>query len=150
MVSGTVQKRGSFVYFSDGPARLAELDRTHPPIRVGWRVVAANNRSLGRSYDVFPSLEECRTAALTLHRRIEQVIAFPFLSGRSGHWNWAAQLDSTQVAVCMRSFPRRVDCARALRLFVEAVGANDPSVAELRYVGSLSLRAYDRVEGVSP
>ena len=142
--------RARFVYISDEPARAAMLEDPRPATRVCWRVMAANNRALGRSRTVFPSLATCRAAALTLQRRIDEVSAVPVLDESVGHWSWTIALDTTEVAVCVHPFQRKVDCLRALRLFVEAVRASDPGAAELRYFGPSSLRSYDRGAEVTP
>lgn len=146
----TGQNRARFVFISDEAARAAILESARPATRVGWRVMAANNRALGRSRAVYPSLSECRAAAAILHDRIDEVAALPSLDDGVGHWTWTGRLDSTEVAVCVHPFLRRVDCARALRLFLAAVRASDPSTAELRYFGPMALRSYDRGVEVTP
>lgn len=133
-----------FIYISDESARAAMLEAAPPATRVCWRVMAANNRVLGRSRTVFPSLAACRTAAVMLQRRIDEVSAVPVLDESAGHWSWTIALDAIEVAVCVHPFQRKVDCLRALRLFAEAVRASDPSAAELRYFGPSSLRSYGR------
>jgi hypothetical protein len=126
------------------------LEAARPATRVCWRVMAANNRALGRSRSVYPSLVTCRAAAVILQRRIDDVNAVPVLDESVGHWSWTIALDATEVAVCVHPFQRRIDCLRALRLFVEAVRASDPSAAELRYFGPSSLRGYDLGVEVTP
>lgn len=144
MGDGARRKEARFVFISDGSARVATAEADHPTTRIGWRVMAANNRALGRSAAVYSNLVECRSAALNVRRRVDEVIGLPSLDISHGLWKWAAQLDSADVAVCVHPFLRRVDCLRALRLFLAAVRKSDPNSAELRYFGPLSLRAYDR------
>ena len=59
-----------FIYISDERSRSQWHDVPAADIRVTWRVVAGNNRPLGRSARVFPSLTDCVEAATRLHREI--------------------------------------------------------------------------------
>jgi ABC-type phosphate transport system substrate-binding protein len=53
--------------------------------RVAWRVLAANNRPLGRSAQAFTSIEECLNCALALHREAADVGVAVLFSSSDGH-----------------------------------------------------------------
>jgi len=59
------------------------------------------------------------------------------------HWTWTVSLDARPVAVCVHPYLRRIECARALRQFTEAVSAGVPAADGLRLFGDRALRGYD-------
>lgn len=136
-----------FIYVSDAtaPSSTRHTDNPTAP-RYGWRVIAANNRPLGRSASVFDSYESCRTAAELLRDEVDKdraTSAVHFNNSR-GHWTWSVTVDETPVAVCVHPYLRRIECVRALRQFVEAVAAGVPSAEGVRLFGTRALREYDR------
>jgi hypothetical protein len=134
-----------FLYISNGDARSAWYEQVaSSSIRVGWRVIAANNRPLGRSAEAFASLAECVTAATRLHREVAQAASSVLFDIADGHWQWTVLLADEPVAVCVHSYKRRVECERALRQFLEAVAEIEPAADEVRRLGPNALRAYDR------
>jgi len=133
-----------FIFVSDATAPTAGRAPVHTADpRYGWRVIAANNRPLGRSATVFETYEDCREAAAALHDRIEQTSSSVLFNTTRGHWTWTVSLDARAVAVCVHPYLRRIECARALRQFTEAVSAGVPAADGLRLFGDRALRGYD-------
>ena len=134
-----------FIFVSDATAPTAgrQPSTTAEP-RYGWRVIAANNRPLGRSATIFCSYQDCRDAAASLHERIAESSSSVLFNTARGHWTWAVSLDARPVAVCVHPYLRRIECARALRQFTEAVSAGVPAADGLRLFGERALRGYDQ------
>ncbi len=86
---------------------------------VGWRLLGANNRELGRGVSTFP------VAAAREHVRALQGAADELVtvvsSGLTGKWVWTATLDSVAVATSARSYHRQRECLYSARHFVAAV-----------------------------
>ena len=134
-----------FIFVSDATAPTAGRQPTSSADpRYGWRVIAANNRPLGRSATVFDSYQDCRDAASALHDRIAESSSSVLFNTTRGHWTWTVALDARPVAVCVHPYLRRIECARALRQFTEAVSAGVPTADGLRLFGERALRGYDQ------
>ena len=134
-----------FIFVSDATAPTAgRQSAAQPDPHYGWRVIAANNRPLGRSATVFDSYEDCREAAAALHERIEETSSSVLFNSTRGLWTWTVSLDARPVAVCVHPYLRRIECARALRQFTDAVSAGVPSADGLRLFGDRALRGYDQ------
>jgi hypothetical protein len=136
-----------FIYVSDASAPSSTRHTENPAApRYGWRVIAANNRPLGRSAGVFDSYETCREAAQLLRGEAVQdrAISAVHFNNARGHWTWSVTVNEVPVAVCGHPYLRRIECVRALRQFVEAVAAGVPSADGVRLFGSRALREYDR------
>ena len=142
----TISRRTTrFIYVSDATAPTASRhnDNAVAP-RYGWRVIAANNRPLGRSASTFDSYQTCREAAERLRDEVDIAESAIHFNNTRGHWTWSVSIDSTNVAVCVHPYLRRIECVRALRQFVEAVAADVPSAEGVRMFGNRALREYDR------
>lgn len=137
-----------FIFVSDATAPTAgrQSSSTVDP-HYGWRVIAANNRPLGRSAGVFDSYAACRDAATELHDRIGDTTSSVLFNTVRGHWTWAVTLDARPVAVCVHPYLRRIECVRALRQFTGAVAAGVPAADGLRLFGERALRGYEPPEG---
>jgi hypothetical protein len=145
------RKSARFLYISDADARSSWHDRPAGLIvRVGWRVIAANNRPLGRSAEVFGSSAECAEDAARLRHGIERLATSVLFDAAHGYWQWAVALDGRAAAVCVNPYRRRVECERALAQFLDAVRTTDPTVDELRHYGPTALRAYDEAPKLPP
>lgn len=131
-----------FVYLSDTPRGEDVAGR-----RFGWRLVAANNRPLGRSMNVVESLTACRHHADRIHRRITDAVPSTSLDLGRAHWRWLLELDGVAVAVSVHPYMRRVECVRALGQFVTAVGVADPEEGVIKHFGPHSLRDYGLASG---
>lgn len=97
-------------------------DRTGAPVAaVGWRLVGANNRELGRSAGTYASLAECQAAVLLLREQIGQVRAQLSMADTGGTWTWRVELGGRNVAVSGRTYHRLRECQQNLGLFLAAV-----------------------------
>jgi hypothetical protein len=139
------RKSARFLYISDADAPSNWHDRPADATpRIGWRVIAANNRPLGRSADVFRSFEDCVAAAARLHERIETSASSILFDAARGTWAWTVVLDGRAVAVSVKPYRRRIECARALAQFLEALRTTEPVADELRHLGPNALRVYNQ------
>jgi hypothetical protein len=88
---------------------------------VRWRLLAANNRELGRSAGDFPDFE---SAALAAKLVVNDVAALRARVSRSpgGGWVWRLLDDTGAVAEAGRPMDRAVRCEAAVARFVERVG----------------------------
>lgn len=87
---------------------------------VAWRLLAANNRELGRGYGVHRDHPACRRAILQLQRDIDRVDAVP-RADTSGRWIWQASVRGLVVAVSARPYLREREAWSNLSQFVNAV-----------------------------
>jgi hypothetical protein len=131
-----------FIYISDERSRSHWHDAPAAEVRVTWRVVAGNNRPLGRSARVFPSLTECVEAASRLHREIGRADSSVLFDVADGHWRWTVALGGQSVAVSAHAYKRRIECIRSLEQFVAAAASAAPEPDGLRRLGPNALRGY--------
>jgi hypothetical protein len=133
-----------FLYISD---RTARSNWREAPVseheRFAWRMVAGNNRPIGRSPVAYPSLPASVAATAALRRDAELLEGTVVFDATKGEWRWIVTLAGTSVAVCVYPYARRVECARAMRQFIEAVRTAEADVSDLRQLGPSALRAYD-------
>lgn len=136
------RREARFVYLSD---RYPE-DAAAPGASYGWRLVAANNRPLGRGPLVEASLESCRAQASELHAALtadpDEVRAAILPDAARGVWTWRVALPGGPAAVAVHPYLRRVECARGLAQFVASAAAADPADGVVRHFGPHSLRGY--------
>jgi hypothetical protein len=139
-----------YIFLTDQEPLRARANVSNRPItRVAWRVLAANNRPLGRSATPFNSLLECHTAALTLHQRVAEISSAVLFYPVDGHWRWTVSLDGVPVAEQVHLYQRRVEANRAVKQFLTAVSAVCPIADEVRPSGQRAMMAYDRIEAGS-
>jgi hypothetical protein len=131
-----------FIYISDERSPSPWHDASTAGVRVSWRVVAGNNRPLGRSAAVFPSLAECVAAASELHRGIGRADSSVLFDVADGHWRWTVALGGQSVAVSAHAYKRRIECIRALEQFAAAAARAAPEPDGLRRLGPNALRGY--------
>ena len=74
---------------------------------VTWRLLATNNRDLGRSSTVFPDLVTCEAAVLRLRRENAALQAVTTRTGPTS-WSWRIIQGDTVVAVSSRAYQRRI------------------------------------------
>jgi hypothetical protein len=89
--------------------------------RVGWRLIGANNRELGRSAAVFESFDLCRAAVLRLREGADQARVLFAMSDPSGKWTWRLELGGQQAAMSGRTYQRQREAQHNLSLFLTAV-----------------------------
>lgn len=139
MTDVLARRRPRFIFLSDGTGEN-EL--------FGWRLVAANNRPMGRSVRTSASLDSCRDAASLIHRRSAEAAQSATVDVARGHWTWRVGVDGAPAAVSVHRYLRRVECLRALAQFVAALAQADPADGVVRCFGPNSLRAYEPPAGV--
>ncbi|HEY2044455.1 MAG TPA: hypothetical protein VGH11_17400 [Jatrophihabitans sp.] len=142
------RKTERFIFISDRRLAAAWRDTfAEPAVRFGWRVIAANNRPMGRSANAFDSLAECQADARRVHDAAARIQASVLFRPADSHWLWTASLDAAPVAVCVHLYNRRVECVRALSKFLAAISNVSPLETELRDLGPNAMRAYDPPTG---
>lgn len=131
-----------FIYISDERSRSPEHDGSPADTHVSWRVVAGNNRPLGRSAREFATLPECVSAATRLHREIDRAESSVLFDVTDGHWRWTVGLGGHSVAVSAHPYKRRFECVRSLEQFIAAAARAEPEPDGLRRLGPTPLRGY--------
>lgn len=131
-----------FVFISDGVDDSDGSDDGSDD-RIWWRLVAANNRVLGRSVGTDIGEVACRKRAAELTERIDDAVPSLATDAR-GRWTWTVALDSVDRAQCAHPFPRRVDCQRTLTLFLEGARSADPQAGAVRYFAARSTSSVSR------
>lgn len=123
-----------------GPLLQIFVDRTLPRKfgsrpAVGWRLVAANGREVGRSRRVFAAADDavadfCRVAA---HGRVGTLRPAVLNGGAEDGWRWMLSIDTTEVARSHRAYSRRRECLSPLELFLALLvsAPEDPEVVLL-------------------
>ncbi|HEV7205467.1 MAG TPA: hypothetical protein VGN18_12720 [Jatrophihabitans sp.] len=134
MTEALARRRPRFIFLSNG---VSEDER------FGWRLVAANNRPMGRGIHAHDSLAACRAAATAIHRHRAGAATATAVDVARGHWTWRIGVDSTPSAVSVHRYLRRVECLRALAQFLAALELADPAAGVVRCFGPNSLRAYE-------
>lgn len=83
---------------------------------VGWRVIGANNRELGRCARPTDSVDEAcqavRSAQLTFGRQATRVML-----DADACWSWHISLDADPLAVSSRGYHRQRECDYSLEQF---------------------------------
>lgn len=139
-MDGGDERRGPrWVFLSD--LGRTELRRQRAS-RYGWRLVAANNRPLGRAVQLADTLDGCVAQARRVHEGADRMRTAVHTRGDESTWYWRALLDDETVAVCTRPFARRAECARALAQFVDAARRAEPHPRDVRHYGAQALRGY--------
>jgi len=77
------------------------------PGQITWRLLATNNRDLGRATSTYPDAAECRAAVRQLQDRADRLRAVTVRTGSSA-WSWRLLLDGAVVAVSSRDYQRRI------------------------------------------
>ncbi|MEU9340070.1 hypothetical protein AB0D74_02440 [Streptomyces sp. NPDC048278] len=88
---------------------------------VGWRLVSANNRELGRCTRSFEDLVACEATVVRLRERVTEVRALFVMADAPGAWTWRIELDGRDVATAGRSYQRQRECQYNVKLFLAAV-----------------------------
>ena len=143
MASAANRRAPRFLYISDGESRSSWRAPSTSVERVAWRFVAANNRPLGRSPIAYPNLRAATRAAGLVRTAADNLVGTVAVDGINGEWRWTATLSNELVAVCVYPYTRRLECGRALRQFLVAVGEVQDEAPELRHLGPTALRVYE-------
>lgn len=143
-MTGTLgRRRPRYVYLCD--AKTPDV----PAALFGWRLVAANNRPLGRGLRVAASLAECRAAAQRIHEDALRMTPSVQFNPARGLWSWRVAVGESTMAVGVHPYLRRVECLRALEQFLAAARTACPDDGLVKCFGPNSLRAYDAVPAPS-
>jgi hypothetical protein len=86
-----------------------------------WRLLSANNRELGRSYNTFPDTLACAQAVAVLRIRIGDAEPAIVAGLRTGWWHWEVTVDGVAIAISPRSFTRQRECEHNLEQFLAGV-----------------------------
>jgi uncharacterized protein YegP (UPF0339 family) len=103
---------------------------------VTWRLLATNNRDLGRGSEAYPSREACWDAVRTLQRGADGLEAVLIRTGPSS-WSWRIQAGNGTVAVASRHYQRRIQATQAAAVALELIpiaelSGTDPRAAHVR------------------
>jgi hypothetical protein len=115
-------------------------------IRVAWRVLAANNRPLGRSTAPYSSVIECHATLLALHHQIAETSSAVFFSPAEGCWGWTLSLGGVPVAQQVHLYQRRFAAHQALKQFLAVVATVCPVADSVRPGGRRAMIAYDLLD----
>jgi hypothetical protein len=77
-----------------------------------WRLLATNNRDLGRAPASYPDAETCRAAVLWLQRNVTGLRIVIVRAGPSS-WSWRILAGESVVAVSSRDYQRRIQADQA-------------------------------------
>lgn len=98
---------------------------------VTWRLLATNNRDLGRGSEAYPDREACWDAVLKLQRGAAELEAVLIRTGPSS-WSWRIQVGSGTVAVASRHYQRRIQATQAAAVALELIPAAELSGLDAR------------------
>ncbi len=129
------------MFVTDAPPRGGPVEFARAN-RVAWRVVAANNRAIGRSSQVYPSLVACRAAVDQLRRHSSEIQSSVLFDSDTGRWSWTVSLAGDAAAECVRSYLRRLECTRALGQFLTALSAAEGANWTVRNLGERALQRF--------
>ena len=87
---------------------------------VGWRLLATNNRDLGRSSVSYPDQAACRDAVLLLQKHAPVLRVVTIRSGPSS-WNWRLFDGDRVVAVASRDYQRRIQADQAAAVVLDLI-----------------------------
>jgi hypothetical protein len=85
---------------------------------VGWRVIGANNRELGRGAGPFWRVDEAYEAAHQAQAVLERTET-SFWADDLGEWFWTVLLDGEQIAMSSRGYLRQRECIYSVEQFRE-------------------------------
>jgi len=85
---------------------------------VGWRVLGANNRELGRSAEPFWRADEAYQAVHEAQAVLERTVT-RFWADDLGEWFWNISLDGEPLVVSSRGYRRQRECIYSIEQFRE-------------------------------
>jgi len=108
--SAAVAETGRASAAAEPPVRAAARTRAAParpepsgPLGI-WRLLASNNRELGRSGRAYPSFESARDDVLRLQRLVDELVVVGVRGAVSSQFGWIATLDDVPVITSGRWF----------------------------------------------
>nr|WP_296067899.1 hypothetical protein [uncultured Actinoplanes sp.] len=88
--------------------------------RITWRLLATNNRDLGRGFDAYPSRKALRDALLALQRDAAGLAAVLTRTGPSS-WGWRILAGDVTIAVASRNYQRRIQATQAAAVVLQLI-----------------------------
>lgn len=151
-MSGAGSRTARFVFLSDSYARprpgsLQTAASAPPPPDVaatlfGWRLVAANNRALGRGPYTFAGLDACRDDAWRVHDSADRAVPALAFNAQLATWSWQVSVDGRPVGVGVHSYVRRAECHRGLVQFLAVLPTAKPADGVVRHFGPRALHGH--------
>jgi hypothetical protein len=89
---------------------------------LSWRLLATNNRDLGRAPGGYPDAEACRAAILQLQATVAEAEPVTIRSGPSS-WGWRLMIGDRVVAVASRAYQRRIQAEQAASVVLDLIPA---------------------------
>ncbi|WP_042398630.1 hypothetical protein [Streptacidiphilus carbonis] len=89
--------------------------------RVGWRLVGANNRELGRGVPRFAEEQACREAVLRLRADMARAVVTVHRVQPGAMWAWRIAVDEVAAAASGRAYRRQRECQYNLAQFLAGV-----------------------------
>ena len=87
---------------------------------VTWRLMSANNRSIGRAVRDFPDVDTCMSSVRELRRQLGSATCLTVRDGPR-HWMWRVRVGNADHAVSSRRYERRVQAKNSCESFLELV-----------------------------
>ena len=87
---------------------------------MSWRLLATNNRDLGRAPIGYPDPASCRAAVLWLQRNSDGLRVTIVRAGPST-WSWRLAAGETVVALSSRAYQRRIQAEHAAGIAIELI-----------------------------
>jgi hypothetical protein len=103
-----------------GGRPLVRGEKVVADARIGWRLLAANNREVARSASTFDDVQSCVDAVRDLRNHVSDGLVIASRTGRAD-WSWRIRIDGVDQAASSRTYQRRLQCEAACALFVELV-----------------------------
>ncbi len=106
--------RDSWNRFRDSVVTTATAPKQPPADQAGiWRLLAINNRELGRSAHLYPSAAAARAHLTRLRERLDDLQVTPVSGPRPGSRGWYMTLDNRIVVTCGRWYGAAASSAEA-------------------------------------
>ena len=92
--------------------------------QVSWRLLATNNRDLGRAPVAYADAATCRAAVHWLQQHSDRLRITIVRAGPSS-WSWRIAAGETVVALSSRDYQRRIQAEHAAGIALELIPAAD-------------------------
>jgi hypothetical protein len=87
---------------------------------LSWRLLATNNRDLGRAPVGYPDAEACRVAIRELQAMVARAEPITVRSGPSS-WGWRLMIGDRVVVVASRLYQRRIQAEQAAGVVLDLI-----------------------------
>ncbi|WP_433299135.1 hypothetical protein ACQP2F_45385 [Actinoplanes sp. CA-030573] len=96
--------------------------RHRPDGSLSWRLLATNNRDIGRSPVRHPDVEACRAAVRDLQLRLGRART-SIVRAEASSWSWRIAVGDVVVAVSSRDYQRRIQAEQAAGIALALIPA---------------------------